>query len=510
METTTATQEPISTKPISTKETETETSNTVSTEQDTVNRMKTLLEAQQKAFLQHGFVSADTRIDCLQRAYKMIGENQKDIIEVCHLDFGNRSRHQSQMSEILAVMGGLKHTIEHVEKWMQTDKRKVMFPLNLFGAKARVEYQPKGVIGNISAWNFPVYIGVLPLAGIFAAGNRAMIKFSELSPQTATLMQQLIASYFHETECVGITGGPEVGAAFASLPFDHILFTGGTGIGRHILQAAVNNLTPVTLELGGKSPVIVGRSYKIKKAAERIMVGKALNMGQACLAPDYCFVPTEQKEAFVAAIIKSWSAQFPTVINNPDYTAIINTKHYQRTLNLIDDAKSKGADVRQINPANDNFNEQNENEPRVPMTLVVDPTDDMHVMQEELFAPILCIKTYDDIDDCIQYINSKPRPLGLYYFGEDKNEERQVLDRTISGGVTINDVLTHSSCEDLPFGGIGHSGMGYYHGHEGFLTFSHQKAVFRQTNMNLIKLAGMMPPYGKKCEKQLNKMTAIK
>ncbi len=485
-------------------------SNIAGLEPDVVSHMKKSLARQQQAFLDDGFVSAKTRIDRLERTYKMIGENQNDIIETCNLDFGNRSRHQSQMSEVLAVMSAVKHAIEQVETWMKTDKRKVMFPLNLFGTKARVEQQPKGVIGNISTWNFPVYVGISPLAGIFAAGNRAMIKFSELSPQTSALTQQLIAKYFDETECVGITGGPEVGAEFASMPFNHILFTGGTGIGRHILQAAANNLTPVTLELGGKSPVIVGRSYEINKAADRIMLGKALNMGQACLAPDYCFVPREQKEAFVSAIVDIFSKFFPTIIGNPDYTAIINARHHQRIINMIQDAKDKGAELREINPANEDFSTQKEGELKIPMTLVIDPSDDMQVMREELFAPILCIKTYDDINECIQYINSRPRPLGLYYFGEDAEEERLVLDRTISGGVTVNDVLSHASCEDLPFGGIGHSGMGNYHGHEGFLTFSHQKAVFHQTKIDVIKLAGMKPPYSKKCKKQLDKMTKVK
>ncbi len=472
--------------------------------------MKKLLERQRQAYLDEGFVSAETRIDRLQRGYRLIGENQHEIIEAVSRDYGNHSKHQSQMSEIMAVMENFKHAIKHVKSWMKAEKRPVMFPLNLMGARARVEHQPKGVIGNVSAWNFPVYISIGPLAGIFAAGNRAMIKFSELSPESAMLLQGLIGKYFDETECVGITGGPEVGAEFASLPFDHMIFTGGTSIGRHILQAAVQNLTPVTLELGGKSPVIVSRSYELKKAAARIMAGKDLNMGQACLSPDYCFVPSEHKEAFVSEAITSFSTMFPTVIGNPDYTAIINERHYHRINNYIQDARDKGGDVRVINPADEDFSTQDQNVLRIPMTLVVDPTDEMLVMQEELFGPVLCIKTYDNINECIQYINSKPRPLAAYYFGENAEEERLVLDRTTSGGVVINDVLVHASCEDLPFGGIGNSGMGNYHGREGFLTFSHQKAVFRQAKLDVVELAGMLPPYGEKCEKQLDKMTKMK
>ncbi len=468
--------------------------------------MKKLLERQREAFLNEGFVTAETRIDRLQRTYDMVRENQNDIIEILNRDYGNHSKHQTQMSEVLAVMSNMEHAIKNVKKWMKPEKRKVAFPLNLMGSKARVEHQPKGVIGNIPTWNFPVYVSLSPLAGIFAAGNRAMIKLSEITPETSAFLQELISKTFDETECAAVIGGPEVGAEFAALPFDHIIFTGGTHIGRFILEAAAPNLTPVTLELGGKSPVIVGRSYDIPKAATRIMTAKLLNLGQACLSPDYCFVPREHKDEFISSVTEHFSKFFPTIIGNPDYTSIINERHYKRITDMIQDAKDKGGDVREINPANEDFSNQGD-VLRIPMTLVVEPSDDMIVMQEEIFGPVFCIKAYDDLNECIQYINSRPRPLGLYYFGEDPEEERLVLDRTTSGGVTINDGLMHASCEDLPFGGIGASGMGNYHGREGFLTFSHQKAVFRQTKIDYMEPAGMLPPYGEKCEKQLDKMT---
>jgi coniferyl-aldehyde dehydrogenase len=471
--------------------------------------MQEIFKRQQEAFLKEGFVSAQTRIDRLERAYRMIGLNQKHIIEACNDDFGNHSRHQAQMSEVLAAMTGMKHASTNVKAWMKGERRKVAFPMNLLGAKARVEFQPKGVIGNLSTWNFPVYTALSPLAGIFAAGNRAMLKLSELAPQTAALLQSLISDYFADAECAVITGGPEVGAEFAAMPFDHLIFTGGTNIGRSILQSAAQNLTPVTLELGGKSPVIVGRSYDTVKAAERIMTGKALNMGQACLAPDYCFVPRDRKDEFVAAVTEFFSTIFPTILDNPDYTSVINKRHYDRLNGLVDDAREKGAEVVEVNPASEDFSKQKPGLHRMPMTLIVEPSDDLRVMQEELFGSILCIKTYDDVAECIHYINSRPRPLGLYYFGNDPREEQRVLSSTISGGVTINDVMTHSSCDDLPFGGIGNSGMGSYHGRDGFLTFSHTRAVFRQTKLDLMKLAGMLPPYGKKCEDQLDKLTRI-
>lgn len=469
-------------------------------------RMREILDRQRAAVLEDGHVTAETRIDRLERMRRMIGRNQEAIVEACNADFGNRSVHQSRMSEIMSVMGGMKHAENNVKKWMGQDRRKVMFPLNLLGARARVEYKPKGVVGVLGTWNFPVYTALLPLAGIFAAGNRSMVKFSEVTPQTAALIDRLIGETFDETECAVVTGGPDVGADFAALAFDHIIFTGGTGIGRNILHAAADNLTPVTLELGGKSPVIVGRSYDMEKAASRVMIGKALNLGQACLAPDYCLVPRERIEDFVAAAEKQFVGMFPTIVENPDYTSVINRRHHERLSGMIADAREKGGDLREINPANEDFTKQPQGTNKMPMTLIVNPSDDMRVMQEELFGPVLCIKAYDTIEDCIRYINAKGRPLGLYYFGEDAAEERKVLDHTISGGVTINDVMTHSSCEDLPFGGIGPSGMGSYHGRDGFLMFSHSRAVFRQTKLELMKLSGMIPPYGKKCEKQLDRL----
>jgi len=473
------------------------------------DRMREIFDLQRAAAVDDGLVTAETRIDRLERVRRLIGRNQDAIVEACNADFGNRSRHQSRMSEILAVMTGMKHAADHVKSWMGQDRRKVMFPLNLLGARARVEYKPKGVVGTLGTWNFPVYTSILPLAGILAAGNRTMIKLSEVTPETSALLQRLIADAFDQAECAAVTGGPDLGAEFARLPFDHIIFTGGTGIGRHILRAAAENLTPVTLELGGKSPVIVGRSYDLAKAARRVMIGKALNLGQACLSPDYCLVPRERIEEFVAAASKQFTEMFPTILDNPDYTSVINERHHGRLASMVADARAKGGDVRELNSAGEDFARQTTGLHKMPMTLVVEPTDEMRVMQEELFGPVLCIKGYDSIDDCIGYINSKGRPLGLYYFGEDPAEERKVLDHTISGGVTINDVMTHSGCEDLPFGGIGPSGMGSYHGREGFLEFSHRRAVFRQTKLDLMKLAGMLPPYGHKCEKQLDRMCKI-
>lgn len=468
--------------------------------------MLAALKKQQDAFLNEGAVSIGSRQDRLDRTIALITENQDAIIEATSADFGNRAAHLTQMADIMATLNGLKHARKHVASWAQADKRKVNFPMNMLGAKAQVEYQAKGVVGNISTWNFPTHVALAPLAGIFAAGNRCMIKMSELTPEVSTLLAQLIAKYFDETELLAINGGPETGAAFAALPFDHILFTGATGIGRHILHAAADNLTPVTLELGGKSPVVIGRSADIEKTAKRIMAGKAMNIGQVCLSPDYCLVAKEQRDALVNAMKTRFSEMFPTIIDNPDYTSVVNARHLARLQSYISDAREKGAEVHEINPANEDLSAQ-EGTHKMPMHIVVDPTDDMLVMQEELFGAIICVKSYDDINDAIRYVNARPRPLALYLFSEDKAEERKVLDKTISGGVAINDVMSHISCENLPFGGIGASGMGNYHGQAGFITFSHEKSVYRQSKVDLADLAGMNPPYTDKCRAQLDKLT---
>jgi coniferyl-aldehyde dehydrogenase len=309
----------------------------------------------------------------------------------------------------------------------------------------------------------------------------------------------MVATAFEEEEIAVITGGPEVGAAFSGLAFDHLIFTGGTSIGRHVMRAASENLVPVTLELGGKSPVIIGRSADLEKTAARIMAGKTLNAGQICLAPDYVLAPSENDDEFVAAATAAVQAMYPTLKDNPDYTAIISQRHYDRLQAHIADARAKGARIVQINPGNEDFTQQEHR--RIPPTLILDPTEDMTVMQDEIFGPLLPVKTYANIKQAIDYVNARPRPLGLYYFGSDRHEETQVLERTISGGVTVNDVIFHVAQEDLPFGGIGPSGMGAYHGREGFLEFSHRKAIYTQTGNELLKI--MRPPYGDVFKKQI-------
>lgn len=471
----------------------------------TLTRMETILARQKHAFLHDGYVSAEMRIDRIERVIGLLIDNETELCRAMNADFGNRSFYQSRMADVGGTLESLKHAKKHVRQWMKHEKRKPLFPLSIFGARARVEYQPKGVVGNLATWNFPVHISLGPLAGIFAAGNRGMIKLSEITPQTSALLEKLIGRYFDERELVGITGGPEVGAAFAALPFDHLIFTGATGIARHILHAAADNLTPVTLELGGKSPVIVGQSANLDEAALRVMGGKTINSGQVCLSPDYVFVPREQRDVFMGYLQTHLQTMFPQQAGNPDYTSVVNNRHWQRLQSHLADANSKGAQLIKLGVEED-FSSQPGGVHRLPMTVVLEPTDDMTVMQEEIFGPVICVKTYQDIEECVRFIRARPHPLALYYFGTDKREERYVLDNTISGGVCINDVMQHVSSEDLPFGGVGASGMGHYHGRDGFRTFSHARSIYRQTKLNMMKLGGMLPPYGSRTEAVLKRM----
>ncbi|UIJ44117.1 coniferyl aldehyde dehydrogenase [Sphingomonas cannabina] len=453
-----------------------------------------ILAAQRAAFTAELPVAIATRKDRLKRAIAMVADNADAFCDALSEDFGHRSREQSMITDIAASVAPLRHALKHLERWSRPERRPVLFPLGLLGARARVEFQPKGVVGVISPWNFPVNLVMAPLAGILAAGNRAMVKTSEYTPRVAALFEELTPRYFAPEELAFVSGGPDVGKAFAELPFDHLIFTGATGIGRHILHAAADNLTPVTLELGGKSPVILGRSADVRKTAERVAMGKMLNAGQICLAPDYMLVPNEKEGEVVDALVASASAMYPTLLANPDYTSVINDRHHQRLHDWLEDARAKGAELVTVNPANEDFAASNSR--KMPLTIVRNATDDMTVMQEEIFGPILPVRRYETIDDAIAEVNRRDRPLGLYYFGSDAAERRRVLDRTISGGVTIDDVIFHVSMEELPFGGIGPSGMGAYHGRDGFRTFSHARAVFQQSRLDVARLAGLKPPYG--------------
>ena len=470
----------------------------------TANEMKRVLELQKQLNITEGAPSAALRADRLDRCMAMVSAYKKEIVESMQDDFGNRDPIMSATTEVDSVIGPMVHAKKNLKKWMKSEKRKASIAgtgplLSLTGAKAVINYQPKGVVGVISPWNFPVNLALAPLAGIIAAGNRVMLKPSELTPSSSELMKKMINEYFDESEIAVFTGDPAVGAAFSALAFDHMLFTGGTEIAKHVMRAAADNLVPLTLELGGKSPVVVGQSSKMQDVAQRVMQGKTMNAGQICLAPDYALVPEGRVNEFVDAAVSVTSEMFPEMKDNDDYTSIINQKHYDRIQGYLTDAKEKGAEVVEINPSNEDFSQQPHH--KIPPTIVLNPTEDMQIMQEEIFGPVLPVKTYSNVSESVDYINSKDRPLGLYYFGKDKKEQDFVLNNTTSGGVTVNDVISHIQMEDLPFGGVGPSGMGSYHGHDGFKEFSHAKATYTQSKLNLMKIAGLVPPYKKKEEK---------
>ena len=470
----------------------------------TITEMKKVLDLQKQLHIQEGPPSVQLRKDRLDRCVSMVKKYQNPIILALQEDFGNRDPVMSVATEVLSAIGPLEHAKKNLSRWMKPEKRRAEIAplgplLSLMGARARIEYQPMGTVGCISPWNFPVNLVLAPMGGILAAGNRVMVKPSEITPSTSAVMKSMFEEYFDQVEIAVFTGDAEVGAAFSSLPFDHMLFTGGTAIAKHVMKAASENLVPITLELGGKSPVIIGKDSDVGRAAIRVMQGKTMNAGQICLAPDYALVPKEKVSEFVEKSVNAVSAMYPSLKDNDDYTSIINEKHFDRIQDYLKDAKDKGAEIIEINPSEEDFSQQPHY--KIPPTLVLNPTEDMKLMQEEIFGPVLPIKSYEKIEDTVDYINTKNRPLGLYYFGDNKKEQDYVLKHTTSGGVTVNDVISHVTQENLPFGGVGPSGMGSYHGYDGFKEFSHAKSIYKQTKINLNKLAGLVPPYKSKSEK---------
>ncbi|HVC30751.1 MAG TPA: aldehyde dehydrogenase family protein, partial [Steroidobacteraceae bacterium] len=373
-------------------------------------------------------------------------------------------------------------------------------PLGAPGTRSEILHQPLGVVGLISPWNFPVALSFGPLAAALAAGNRCLIKPSEVTAATTGLIQELISRYFDPSEVAVVTGGPEVAEAFSRLPFDHLMFTGSTAIGRKVMEAAAQHLVPVTLELGGKCPVIIGRSADLPRTVDRIMLGKLANAGQVCLAPDHVFVPSEMLEPLIRAARSWFRRAYPVWSTNPDYTSLISARHAARARELLADATAKGGRAVVLDEAPSTAGDER----RFAPTLILEPTGDMRVMQEEIFAPILPVVAYERLEEPLAEIGRRPRPLALYYFGNDRQELRQILDRTVSGAVTVNDVAAHFMVQNLPFGGVGASGMGAYHGEQGFRQFSHARAVFRQTRLDLAGLVGLRPPYGTRIRRFLD------
>lgn len=480
---------------------------------DTVNRdpqgLQALFERQQRAFRQHLPVPARVRRDRLRRAARVLVANRDRLCEAMNADFGNRPRLLSMMTDIAVAVRSLRDAERRVARWMRPERRELPFPLGLLGCRGHVEFQPKGVVGIVAPWNYPVNLVFIPLAGALAAGNRVMIKTSELAPATGGLCRELLAAEFDASEVAVVTGDAQVAQSFTRLPFDHLLYTGSTQVGRAVMRAAAENLVPVTLELGGKCPVIVGRSADEAHVAKAVAQHKLMNAGQTCLAPDYLFLPRERADDLVRAISAQVGVMYPRIAGNPDYTSIIDSRHVARLESYLEDAVSHGARVTLVNPA-DEARAALARERKLPLAIVRGVSDAMRVMQEEIFGPVLPVLEYDSIDEAIDYVNARERPLALYYFGRDALEERRVLDRTHSGGVTVNEMTFHCAADDLPFGGIGASGTGAYHGVHGFREFSHARAVYRQSRVDVAALAGMRPPYGEKLRRTIERELKVK
>jgi len=441
----------------------------------TAEQIRNHLETMKLSHLKDGPASIELRKDRIVRAIDLLRTHREAIVDAVNADYGSRSREQTLLADVLASIEGLRYNRDHVQEWMKAQPTIEPFP----GTRAWVDYQPLGVVGVISPWNFPVVLAFGPIASAFAAGNRAMLKPSELTPRTSELLADLIARYFDQTELTAVLGGPATGAAFSAQPFDHLVFTGSTQVAHHVMRAASENLVPVTLELGGKSPVIVAPDADLKQVAERVLTVKTFNAGQICLSPDYVLIEENRVDELVAQAKETVSRMYPTIRDNPDYTAMVNVHGFVRQLALAEDARSKGATVISLAPPGEDLSDPAIH--KVAPTLIVDTTDAMRVTQEEIFGPILPIVTYRTIDDAISYINARPRPLALYYFGNTVAGRQYVAARTTSGALIVNDAMTHVFIDPLPFGGVGASGMGHYHGEYGFRALSHAKPVLLQS-----------------------------
>ncbi|MHA6198398.1 coniferyl aldehyde dehydrogenase [Pseudomonas wadenswilerensis] len=452
--------------------------------------LDTLFTEQRAAFARLPMPPLAQRRQWLKSLRQALVARQDELIAAIDQDFNGRSADETRLAELLPSVQGLIHAEKHLAGWMKPRRRAV--GLAFQPASARVEFQPLGVVGVIVPWNYPLFLAIGPLTGALAAGNRVMLKLSEATPASGQALKALLESVFPSDMVSVVLGEAEVGQAFSRLPFDHLLFTGATSIGREVMRAAADNLTPVTLELGGKSPAIVSASVPLGDAAERIAFGKTLNAGQTCVAPDYALVPKDRLDDFVEAYANAVHRLYPDINANPDYTAIINARHLARLQDYLDDANLQGAGIKRLSSA------QTIHGSRLAPHVLWNVSDRMQVMQNEIFGPLLPVVPYDHIDEAIAYVNQRPRPLALYYFGYERDEQRLVLDNTHSGGACVNDTLLHVAQDDLPFGGVGPSGMGHYHGYEGFQTFSHTKSVLAKQRLNLARL--VYPPYGKRLQ----------
>ncbi len=454
-------------------------------------------DQQRTAFRAQPMPSCKDRVEVLLQLKSVLLNHQQQIETAIWEDFSGRSRDETILAEILPIAQNIHYVCSKLKKWMKPSKRSV--GLHLQPAQAVVHYQPVGVVGVIAPWNYPLQLAVLPMISALAAGNRVMVKMSEFTPRLAALFARLMATHFPADLITVVQGDVTVATAFSKLPFDHLLFTGSTAVGRIVMQAAAENLTPVTLELGGKSPAIISSDVSMDEAAERICFGKSFNGGQTCVAPDYVLCPRNKVDEFIASYRQAFQRMYPQLTNNGDYTCIINERMQSRLQGLVAEAQAAGAQVQVLGTK-----ECDDHSRRMPMHILTDVTDDMRVMQEEIFGPILPVIPFDALSDALDYINSRPRPLALYLFSHHRETQQLVLEHTRSGGVCINDTLLHVAVDDMPFGGIGDSGMGHYHGHEGFLTFSKARSTLVKGKMNAAKL--LAPPYNGTLSKLIYKL----
>jgi len=455
-------------------------------------QLKRTLELQQRAF-RRGPPDYRRRVEALRALRAGLLAHKDDFAEAISEDFGGRAREETLLLECFPLLDQIKHALKHLKRWMRPQRVGTGFAF--LPGRSYIVYQPLGVVGILSAWNYPLLLALSPLVDAIAAGNHVMLKPSELAPRTAELLKAFLSELFPEEYVAVVVGGVEVAEAFVSLPFDHILFTGSTRVGRLVMKAAAENLTPVTLELGGKCPTIVHPDFDLQTAVRRIWVGKLYNAGQTCIAPDYVLLHRSRLDGFVELSRQIVPRLYPRLVENPQYTRIVSRAHYERLQQLVEDAREKGARIVEINPAGEPCGPDNK---VFPPTVAWDVRNEMIVMQEEIFGPVLPLVPYETLEEAVEFVNARPRPLALYYFDTDSKRVDFVLKNTLSGGVTVNDVLFHIAQQNLPFGGVGPSGMGEYHGVHGFRRFSKARAVFRQSRFAFTGL--IAPPYGKLTE----------
>ncbi|WP_299017325.1 coniferyl aldehyde dehydrogenase [uncultured Photobacterium sp.] len=449
--------------------------------------MDKTLQEQRARFMAAPMPTLQQRRDKLKALKQSLLKFKQPLCDALNRDYGRRSQHDSLMADILPCVMNINYTLKHLKKWMKPSRRHA--GILLAPAKVEVIYQPLGVVGIVVPWNFPVMLSIGPLISAVAAGNRAMIKLSEFTPQTNSVLRQLLNETFSHDEVAVFEGEADTAAAFTALQFDHLLFTGSTAVGRHVMHAAADNLTPVTLELGGKTPTLIAPDMPLDTAVERMIYGKSMNAGQICVAPDYVLVPEKKVDDFVAEYQKQFSAMYPEGVVSQDFASVVNERQYQRLLDWLNEAKDKGAKVI---PCHDRARIDQQH--RMITHLVLNTSDDMTLMQEEIFGPLLPVIPYKQLDQALEYIRQRPRPLALYLMSFDPTLQQQVKATTHSGGMCINESLFHVAADDAPFGGIGHSGMGHYHGKEGFETFSKAKTVLSRGKFTTAKL--VTPPYG--------------